>query len=97
MQPGNSATHRLSLSREQVFEEVRRIVAEESGTSVERIGENDHLVNDLGCDSLSVIEIAMEVEEEFDITIPDDTQQEAGTVGDVVDTVVELLAEAGRQ
>ena len=85
-------TNQGNLTREQVLDDVRRIIAEQSEAPIERIDEDAHLVNDLGCDSLDVIEIAMEIEEQFAIDVPDDTAEKAETVGKIVDRIFELVA-----
>lgn len=82
---------RIGFSREQVLAEVKQIVGEQLGTAPENIREADDLINDLNCDSLTVIEIAMEVEEHFGITVPDEVAQEHRTVADVVHAVMQLL------
>ena len=92
MPANQSANTHGNLTREQVFDEIRRIIAEQSEVPIERIDEDAHLVNDLGCDSLDVIEIAMEIEEQFDIDVPDDTAEKAETVGKIVDQVFERVA-----
>lgn len=64
--------------------EVRRILVELIGIEPERVTDNAMLVGDLGADSLDVIEIAMELEDVFDIAIPDASAERFVTVGDVV-------------
>jgi acyl carrier protein len=54
--------------------------------------ESDALVEDLGCDSLDIVEISMGLEEHFDISIPDDFNEEVGTIGQVTDGVLRLHA-----
>jgi acyl carrier protein len=66
------------------FEQVKKIVAEKLGVSEEKVTETAAFVNDLGADSLDVVEFVMEVEKEFDITIPDDAAAKLVTVGDAV-------------
>ena len=66
------------------FEQVKKIVAEKLGVSEEKVTETAAFVNDLGADSLDVVEFIMEVEKEFDITIPDDAAAKLVTVGDAV-------------
>jgi acyl carrier protein len=90
----SSLPDRTCPSRGQVLRSVRRIVAEQVGVAPPRIDlirESDELIKDLGCDSLDAIDIAMEVEEEFGITVPDDVSDAARTVGDIVDGVLQLL------
>jgi acyl carrier protein len=59
----------------------------------ERIQESHTLIEDLGCDSLDLVEISMEAEEQFGIGIPDDFIDRIRTVGDVTDGVLELLGQ----
>jgi acyl carrier protein len=78
-------------SREQVLEDVKRIVGQQMGIAPESIRETDDLYNDLACDSLDVIEITMETEEHFDITVADEVAQDIRTVSQIADGVVKLL------
>jgi acyl carrier protein len=87
----SNLSRRICPSRDQILADVKRIVAEQAGIAPEAVRESDNLINDLGCDSLDVIEIAMEVEEQFGITVPDDVSDAARTVGDIVDGVLQLL------
>ena len=66
------------------FEQVKKIVADKLGVPEEKVTESAAFVNDLGADSLDVVEFVMEVEKEFDITIPDDAAAKLVTVGDAV-------------
>jgi acyl carrier protein len=60
------------------------------GMAPEKIHETDELINDLGCDSLDVTEIAIEAEDHFTISVPDDVAQHSRTVGDIVDGVLQF-------
>ena len=66
------------------FEKVKKIVAEKLGVPEEKVTEEAAFVNDLGADSLDVVEFVMEVEKEFNITIPDEEATKLATVGDAV-------------
>ncbi len=66
------------------FEKVKKIVAEKLNVKEDTITETSTFVNDLGADSLDVVEFVMEVEKEFDITIPDEEAAKLNTVGDAV-------------
>lgn len=61
------------------------VVAEYFG--VDKVHEQDHLVNDLGADELDVIEMVMTLEENFNIEISDDEAEAMRTVQDVIDCV----------
>lgn len=78
-------------SRNDVLRDVCQIVAEQVGIASDRILEEHRLEEDLDCDSLMLVEITMEVEEHFDISIPDGQAEQAGTVGQIVDGVMRLL------
>jgi acyl carrier protein len=82
-------------SREQVLREVREIVAESSGMVPETLRE-DQLLRELSWDSLDQTECAMEIEEHFDISVPDELIDQAKTVGGVADGVLALLAQSPR-
>ena len=66
------------------FEKVKKIVSEKLGVEESKITETASFVNDLGADSLDVVEFVMEVEKEFNITIPDEEATKLVTVGDAV-------------
>jgi len=67
-----------------VQERVIDIVAEQLGVDKEKVTHETSFVNDLGADSLDTVELVMELEEEFDITIPDDASEKIQTVGQAV-------------
>lgn len=66
------------------FDKVKQIVADKLGVDAAKVTESAAFVNDLGADSLDVVEFVMEVEKEFDITIPDEEAAKLATVGDAV-------------
>jgi acyl carrier protein len=59
-------------------------VAEQLGVDKDKISAETSFVNDLGADSLDTVELVMELEEEFDINIPDDAAEKIQTVGQAV-------------
>jgi acyl carrier protein len=66
------------------FEKVKAIIKDKLGINEEKITEKATFVNDLGADSLDVVEFVMEVETQFGITIPDEDAGKMATVGDAV-------------
>jgi acyl carrier protein len=66
---------------------VADIVAEQLGVDRDKITPDTHFVNDLGADSLDTVELVMELEEEFDINIPDDAAEKIQTVGQAVEYI----------
>ena len=67
-----------------VEERVIEIVSEQMGVSKDQVSKETSFVNDLGADSLDTVELVMELEEEFDITIPDDAAEKIQTVGQAI-------------
>jgi acyl carrier protein len=67
-----------------VEERVFKIVAEQLGVDKDKIKKESNFVNDLGADSLDTVELVMELEEEFDINIPDDAAEKIQTVGEAI-------------
>ncbi len=62
---------------------VRNIVAEQLGVDIEEIRPDAHILDDLGADSLDVVELVMALEESFDIEIPDSAVEGLRTIADV--------------
>jgi acyl carrier protein len=67
-----------------VEEKVISIVAEQLGVPKEEVTLESSIIEDLKADSLDVVELVMELEDEFDITIPDDDYEKLRTVGDAI-------------
>lgn len=67
-----------------VEEKVKDIVSEQLGVSKEEVLPASSFVDDLKADSLDVVELVMEFEDEFEITIPDEDYEKIRTVGDAV-------------
>jgi acyl carrier protein len=67
-----------------VIERVKKIVVERLEVDAEKVNEKASFIDDLGADSLDLVELVMAFEEEFGIEIPDDVQEQIGTVGDAV-------------
>ncbi len=64
---------------------VTSIIVEKLGVEESDITRDASFTNDLGADSLDTVELIMEFEKEFDITIPDEDAEKIATVGDAVD------------
>ncbi|NLK07623.1 MAG: acyl carrier protein [Firmicutes bacterium] len=65
-----------------VLERIKEIVVEQLGVDLEEVTSEASFVDDLGADSLDIVELVMAFEEEFDLEIPDEDAEEIGTVGD---------------
>jgi acyl carrier protein len=70
-----------------VEERVAEIVADQLGVEKDKITRESNFVNDLGADSLDQVELVMELEEEFDLEIPDDAAEKLQTVGQAIDFI----------
>lgn len=67
-----------------MFDKVKDIIVEQLGIDEDKVTPASTLVNDLGADSLDVVELIMAFSDEFGIDIPDDAAEGINTVGDVV-------------
>jgi acyl carrier protein len=70
-----------------VEERVIEIVCENLGVNKEQVSRSTSFTEDLGADSLDIVELVMELEEEFDITIPDEQAEKIKTVGEAIDYI----------
>ena len=77
------------MSSEEVFEKVKSIIVEQLQVAENTVTEEASFIDDLGADSLDLVELIMALEEEFDIEIPDADAEKVVTVGDVVDYIKE--------
>ena len=75
-----------------IFEKVAAILAEQLGAEAETITLESSLVDDLGADSLDVVDLVMTLEDEFDMEIPDEDIENVRTVGDIVKYLEEHTA-----
>lgn len=67
-----------------MFEKVKDIIVEQLGAKPESVKFDSAIIDDLGADSLDVVELVMALEEAFDIEIPDEEAEKINTVGDIV-------------
>ena len=77
------------MSSEEVLEKVKGIIVEQLGVSENSVTEEASFIDDLGADSLDIVELVMALEEEFDIEIPDADAEKVATVSDVVEYIKE--------
>ncbi|TWT41136.1 Acyl carrier protein [Phycisphaerae bacterium RAS1] len=66
---------------------VKKIVSEQMGVSAEEIKRETSFVNDLNADSLDTVELVMEFEDEFEMSIPDEEAEKIQTVGQAIDYI----------
>ena len=74
-----------------VYEKLRALLAEQMDISVEEITPDTNIIDDLGADSLDVVELLTALEDEFDLVITDDRVRELYTVKEVADFIEALL------
>lgn len=70
-----------------VFEKVQKLISEQLGIDSQEINLESSFVDDLGADSLDIVELIMALETEFDLEIPDEEAEKVKTVGDVVEYI----------
>ncbi|HAK41875.1 MAG TPA: acyl carrier protein [Clostridium sp.] len=76
-----------------MFEKIRAKIAEQLSIDEDDITMDSGFVDDLGADSLDLVELIMALEEEFDMEIPDEDAEKITTVGDVVDYIKSRVEE----
>lgn len=77
---------------EAIEAKVIQIVAEQMSVDKGEIKRTTSFVNDLNADSLDTVELVMELEDEFDLTIPDDAAEKLKTVGEAIDYIKQQLS-----
>ena len=73
------------------LEKVQKIIAEQFEVAADSISADTNIVDDLGVDSLDVVELIMSVEDEFGLAIPDEDATELTTVGKIVEYIESKL------
>ena len=80
------------MSSEDIFEKVKEIIVEQLGVADTAVTLEASFIDDLGADSLDIVELIMALEEEFDTEIPDADAEKIVRVGDVVEYIKEHVA-----
>ncbi|MCF8294897.1 MAG: acyl carrier protein [Bacteroidales bacterium] len=75
----------------EVAQKVKSIIVEKLGVEESEVINSASFTNDLGADSLDTVELIMEFEKEFNISIPDDSAESIGTVGDAINFIENAL------
>ncbi len=83
-----------TISQTELGTRIRSIVSDQLGVETDEIRSESRIADDLGADSLDVVELVMQLEDEFDIEVPEDAAEAIRTVGDVERYVAEHVAQA---
>ncbi len=75
-----------------MFDKVKKIIVDQLGVEEEKVTPEASFVDDLGTDSLDLVELIMALEDEFGIEIPDNAAEQISTVNDVVEYIKKLEA-----
>jgi acyl carrier protein len=81
----------MSMGTADIESKVIEIVSKQLGVAKDKITRSSSFVNDLGADSLDTVELVMEIEDAFDLSIPDDAAEKIQTVGDAMKYIEENL------
>ncbi len=67
-----------------IFERIKEILADQLDSDIDAMSMESDIANDLGADSLDVVELLMAIEDEFEVEIPDEEIENIKTIGDLV-------------
>ncbi len=76
-------------TEESVEEKVKEIIVKQMGANKDQVTPETSFINDLGADSLDTVQLVMEMEDAFDISIPDEDAEKMQTVGDAINFIKE--------
>ena len=72
------------MEREEILEKVKSVVVDQLNVEDDEVVDDASFIDDLGADSLGIVELVMALEEEFGVSIPDEDAESIKTVGDAV-------------
>jgi acyl carrier protein len=75
------------MNPDAIFEKVKEVIIEQLAVEEDAIKLDTSFIDDLGADSLDIVELIMALEEEFDLQIPDSEAEKIASVGDVVEYI----------
>jgi acyl carrier protein len=75
------------MDRDELFEKIKAVVVEQLGVEEDDVNEDAAFVDDLGADSLDIVELVMALEEEFGIEIPDEDAEKITRVKEAIDYI----------
>lgn len=77
------------MAKEEIFDKLKELVVDQLGVDDDEVTTKATIQEDLGADSLDLVDLVMAVEEEFDVKIADEDLEGIKTVGDIVDYIAE--------
>ncbi len=77
------------MEREAIFEKTKEVIVDQLNVDEADVNEDAAFIDDLGADSLDLVELVMALEQEFGVTIPDEEVEAIKTVGDAVTYIME--------
>ena len=83
------------MTDKSIEEKVKDIIVEQLGVNPEQVTEKASFIEDLGADSLDIVELVMAFEEEFSVEVPDEDAEKLQTVGDVINYIKERAKQGG--
>ena len=75
------------MTNEELFEKLKGMIVDQLGVDEDSITMESSFVDDLNADSLDMVELVMAMEQEFDISVPDEVAEKVGNVGDAVEFI----------
>jgi acyl carrier protein len=84
---GQRKIKRRKVHMSETADRVKKIVVEHLGVEADKVTEEASFIDDLGADSLDIVELVMAFEEEFGVEIPDDAAEKITTVKDAIDYI----------
>ncbi len=87
----------VAATKEEIKEKVISIVSEQMGVDKSEITLDTSFVNDLNADSLDTVELVMEFEDEFELSIPDEEAEKIQTVGQAVEHISKAQSEGKKE
>jgi acyl carrier protein len=87
--PSTKANGGIFMTDKPIEEKVKDIIVEQLGVNPEQVTPTASFIEDLGADSLDIVELVMAFEEEFSVEVPDEDAEKLQTVGDVIKYIEE--------
>ncbi|HEX9093381.1 MAG TPA: acyl carrier protein [Coriobacteriia bacterium] len=79
------------MEHEEIFDKVKEVIVDQLNVEEDDVTEDAAFVDDLGADSLDIVELVMALEEQFGISIPDEQAEKIKTVGDAASFIAENI------